>query len=496
MKKVILFFLLFVSYFFPQQTPLEINKYEKLTSYDELAEFIYQLDESSQLLKVDSIGKSVESRNLYALKFSNSVFGKDTSKIKVLIFAQQHGNEQSGKEGALMLAKELSRPGNKSLFEKIDLALIPQMNPDGSEINVRFNANGMDLNRNHLILTEPEVTALHKLFDEYLFEATMDVHEYYPYTEDYLQYGYIKYFDEQIGTLTNPNVSEKIRNFSNEEYLPFIETFLNEAAFSFHNYIPGGPPELNYIRYSTYDINDGRQSLGIQNSFSFIQEGKNGRDSIDNIQRRTKGQCRGMLGFLGFIYNNKDRIKTLIKEDRNNLMSGELSDSVAIQMEHVSNGEKLIVSLRSLFSNTDSLITVTDFRPVVKSIHDVDRPLGYLIPKSLTELYDWAIRQNLTITPFLLTPDISVQEYFISSIDSIDFEGDTVVNPNVELREVVEKIMEEEYYFIPTNQIKNNLIITALEPKSILGLVTYKEYAHLLKEDEYFPVLRVVNRNK
>src|SRR5512139_858119 len=221
MKKIFLLFLFSVSYLLPQQTPLEKNNYQKLTSYEELTNYIYQLDDKTDFLDVDIIGESVEGRNLYSLKFSKSEFGKDTSKIKVLIFAQQHGNEQSGKEGALILARELLRPENEDLFDIIDLVLIPQMNPDGSEINVRFNANGMDLNRNHLILTEPETIAMHKLFDEYLFEATMDVHEYYPYTEDYLQYGYIKYFDEQIGTTTNPNVSERIRNFSNAEYLPF-----------------------------------------------------------------------------------------------------------------------------------------------------------------------------------------------------------------------------------------------------------------------------------
>jgi hypothetical protein len=495
MKKISII-LLVVLPIIAQQTPLEKNKYQKLTSYEELTNYIYQLDDKTDFLNVDIIGESVEGRNLYALKFSKSEFGEDTSKIKVLIFAQQHGNEQSGKEGVLILARELLNPESEYLFDKIDLVLIPQMNPDGSEINVRFNANGMDLNRNHLILTEPEVIAMHKLFDEYLFEATMDIHEYYPYTEDYLQYGYLKYFDEQIGTLTNPNVSEKIRNFSNEEYLPFIETFLNEKDFSFHNYIPGGPPEVNYIRYSTYDINDGRQSLGIQNAFSFIQEGKNGEDSIDNIQRRANGQCRGMMGFLGFIYSNNDRIKALVKEERNKLILGEVNDSVAIQMEHVSNGEKLIVSLRSLFSNTDSLITVTDFRPVVKSIWDVERPVGYLIPKNNNELYDWALRQNLVVTDFNFTQDQIIREYFVSSIDSIDFERDTVVNPNVELGDVVEKIIEKDYYFIPTNQLKSNLIVTALEPKSILGLVTYKQYAHLLRANEYFPVLRVVNQNK
>lgn len=490
--KYFLFCIFSVTTLFAQQTPLEKNNYQKLTSYEELTVYVHQLDNLSDILKVEIIGQSVEGRNLYALKFSNSEFGKDTSKIKILIFAQQHGDEQSGKEGALILARELLKPELENLFEKVDLTLIPQMNPDGSEINIRHNSNGMDLNRNHLILTEPEVIALHKLFDKYLFEATMDVHEYYPYTEEYLQYGYIKYFDEQIGTLTNPNVSERIRSFSNDEYLPFIKSYLNERKFSFHNYIPGGPPEKYLIRYSTYDINDGRQSFGIQNSFSFIQEGKNGKDSLDNINRRANGQALGMMGFLEFLSQNKNRIKSFVNTERSKLIFGDISDSVAIQMEHVGNGNKLTVPLRSIYTDTDSLITVTDFRPVVKSIYDVERPIGYLIPKNLTELYDWALRQNLIISPFKFTADQSTQEYYVSEIDSIDFEGDIVVNPVVELREV--KINPDDYYFIPTNQLKNNMIVTALEPKSILGLVTYKQYAHLLKAGEYFPVLRVVSK--
>jgi hypothetical protein len=41
--------------------------------------------------------------------------------------------------------------------------------------------------------------------------------------------------------------------------------------------------------------------------------------------------------------------------------------------------------------------------------------------------------------------------------------------------------------------LKGNLIVLALEPKSMLGLVTYKNFAGLLKKGDKFPVLRVVN---
>ena len=92
--------------------------------------------------------------------------------------------------------------------------------------------------------------------------------------------------------------------------------------------------------------------------------------------------------------------------------------------------------------------------------------------------------------------DFKIEQYFISEIDSIDFERDIIVNPVIELRDVQGKTNLQDYYFISTNQLKSNLIVIALEPKSELGLVTYKNYEHLLKVGEYFPVLRVVNKSE
>ena len=91
-------FLVLPVFCFSQQpnAPLKVNDYKKLTSYEELTIFVHELDAKSDLLKVEKIGNSVKWRDLYALTFSTTEFGKDTSKIKVLVFAQQHGNEQSG----------------------------------------------------------------------------------------------------------------------------------------------------------------------------------------------------------------------------------------------------------------------------------------------------------------------------------------------------------------------------------------------------------------
>ena len=492
---IVLFLLLFLPCILHSQDsipPLIQNRYAKVTSYEELSAYVRRLDKNSDLLTVEVIGQSVKGRDLYALKFSSSRFGTDKSKIKVLIFAQQHGNEQSGKEGALLLAQNLLKPGNSYLFNKIDLAVIPQMNPDGSEVNERRNAHGVDLNRNHLILTEPETIALHMFFDKYLFDVTADVHEYSPYSEEWIKYGYRKNFNETVGATTNPNVAKEIRKLSNEEYIPFILRYFSEHQFSSFIYCPGGPPGLAYVRHSTFDINDGRQSFGIQNTFSFIQEGMNGKDDlIDNLKQRAEGQMTGMRGLLEYVYLNKDIIKSLVAAGRKNLTRPVKNEQVSIQSEHTGNGQKLKLPLLSYYSGHDTVVTVNDYRPVVKSISDVGKPIGYLIPKQLTILVDWAKRHSLDLSVYQKKGNERIGQYFINGIDSIDFEGDMTVNPGVTEKEYQGTFSGNDYYFISTAQLKGNMIVLALEPKSELGLVTYKAFSDLLKTGQAFPILRV-----
>ena len=482
---------------FAQQIPIPIDKnnFAKVTSYQELTDFVQQLDKSSGLLDVETIGLSVQDRNLYALKFSSSIFGKDKSKLKVLFLAQQHGNEQSGKEGALLLAQSLLKPENKYLFDNIDIAIIPQMNPDGSEINQRRNGNTADLNRNHLLLAEPETRALHLFFDKHLFEVTMDIHEYSPYSEDWEKYGYRKNSDVTLGITTNPNVSEKIRDFSKNEVFPYWLNFLKNSKFSSFVYCPGGPPEVDYIRHSTFDINDGRQSFGIQNTLSFIQEGMNGTDTfVENLKHRAQGQMTGMRGVLEFVYLHSKQIQKMISSERKNLVSGKSNTNVSIQSEHVANGQKLSLPLYSYSTKKDTVVIVNDYRPVVKSLFDLQKPEGYLIPKQQKELIEWAGLHALSTAEFNDRKDIKIEQYYIKSIDSIDFERDIIINPIVETKEFQGKIVSADYIFIPTAQLKGNLLVLAVEPKSELGLVTYKQHSHLLKVGQKYPVLRVVKK--
>ena len=84
----------------------------------------------------------------------------------------------------------------------------------------------------------------------------------------------------------------------------------------------------------------------------------------------------------------------------------------------------------------------------------------------------------------------------INSIDSIDFEGDITVDPMITLKEPVKLPSDRDFIFIPTAQLKGNMIVLALEPKSMLGLATYEKYSHLIISGKPFPVFRVIESKK
>jgi len=486
-------FLLFTSVIFAQKikTPLEKSDFKNITTHAQLLDFITSLPKTSVPFIKETIAVSVKGKEIPVLKFSTGEFGKDERKLKVLLFAQQHGDEPSGKEGALMLIRDIVSGEFNSILEKMDIAIVPMMNPDGNDVNKRRNGNGADLNRDHLLLLQPENQGLQNFFNHYLFDVSMDVHEYSPYSQSWLDYGYLKNSDVTAGRLTNINTPEAIRNFSEKEYLPFLSNFIKNAGFSYAEYTPGGPPELEYIRHSTYDINDGRQEFGSLGTLSFIQEGKNGIDSIENIKTRSLSQKAGMTAYLKFMFDNVDKIKVMVRTERNKIIEGS-PDKVAIQMIHVKDGRKLEMHLFSTKTGKDTVVIVNDYRPVVKSIFDVEKPEGYLISVEDKELVNWANRHKFTTIKYSPAKTDKIEEYTIQKIDSIDFEGDIVINPVTITGTLSPLELKKEYLLIPTRQLAGNVIVQALEPKSIIGLATYKHFEYLVKSGAKYPVLRLV----
>jgi len=80
----------------------------------------------------------------------------------IWLIGQQHGKRPAGGEAMLVLAAALSYGELASLLDRLSIVIVPRANPDGAAADRRVLASGVDLNRDHLLLSQPETRPLHR----------------------------------------------------------------------------------------------------------------------------------------------------------------------------------------------------------------------------------------------------------------------------------------------------------------------------------------------
>lgn len=122
-------------------------------TFSEITSFLKDLAAKyPHIMKLESIGKSVEGRELWVVKISDNV-AVDELEPEFKYISSMHGDEITGRELSQFLIKDLLEAYGKNeritkLINNTELYIMPSMNPDGSKRRQRSNANGVDLNRN------------------------------------------------------------------------------------------------------------------------------------------------------------------------------------------------------------------------------------------------------------------------------------------------------------------------------------------------------------
>ena len=92
----------------------------------------------------ETIGRSEQGRPIRALRV-----GSPRARVKLLVVGTIHGDEQAGRAVVARL-RRAHPPRGTALW------LVDSANPDGMEQNTRWNANGVDLNRNFPYRWQPQ----------------------------------------------------------------------------------------------------------------------------------------------------------------------------------------------------------------------------------------------------------------------------------------------------------------------------------------------------
>ncbi|MEE1963361.1 M14 metallopeptidase family protein [Allomuricauda taeanensis] len=119
-----------------------------------------------------AFGNSVDGKTLYAFKIGSG-------HRKVLMWSQMHGNESTTTKAVWDMVNYLQSDDSlaEHILENCTLMIVPMLNPDGAKAYTRVNRNGVDLNRDAKMLTQPESKALRQLFEEFQPHYCFNLHD-------------------------------------------------------------------------------------------------------------------------------------------------------------------------------------------------------------------------------------------------------------------------------------------------------------------------------
>lgn len=120
------------------------------------------LDKASQKLRVAVVGYSVNNLPIHTITFGSG-------PKKILMWSQMHGNESTTTKAVFDFLNVILNLADAvvPILKECTICVIPMLNPDGAKSYTRFNAEGVDLNRDAQKLCQPESNVLFKVFKSF-----------------------------------------------------------------------------------------------------------------------------------------------------------------------------------------------------------------------------------------------------------------------------------------------------------------------------------------
>lgn len=249
----------------PADLPEDHRTLAKTTSYAAMESFLATVDGKGPV-SVSVEGKTVKGRSLYLVHAAR----RADAPFRILFYAQQHGDELSGKDALLYLIRDLARDPS-TLPADVDLWVMPMVNPDGGEAGTRRNGAGADLNRDHVTLLQPETQALHRVARRVRPHLAVDSHEFGRDSEEWRKKGWEKWADITMDGLNNPHFDPE-RIAAARRWVDESAAVEAKAGHNFLRYWVGGAPPDDEQRHSAPDTDGGLNGIGAYGGLSFIIE--------------------------------------------------------------------------------------------------------------------------------------------------------------------------------------------------------------------------------
>jgi predicted deacylase len=242
-------------------------------SHAEVLAFLDELARQSPNVRVERLGMSQQGREMPLVLLADQ--GRfDPSRPTVMVIGQQHGNEPAGGEAVLALAQQFAGGPNAALLQKVNLVLVPRGNPDGAERFTRVTANGIDVNRDHLLLRTPEARLLAAATLRFRPQVVLDLHEFTVGGRWIDKFGAVMKYDGLLQPATVGNLDAAIAASAQRDYVDAVQAAFTQAGLQGFKYHTTGGGKAGDLTVSMGGVqpDTGRNVSALRQAVSLLLE--------------------------------------------------------------------------------------------------------------------------------------------------------------------------------------------------------------------------------
>ena len=279
-------------------TRAERTDYLETSRHADVAEFLENVVRMDDRMSLTTFGFTNEARAISMVVVAEGMPDRSPAAIresgKLVLYLQGniHGGEVEGKEALQILLREIAAGRHASWFDDMILLVAPLYNADGNDavglnnrpgqngpaggMGQRPNAQGLDLNRDHMKLNSPEARSVARLIGDYAPHLTMDLH-----TTNGTDHAYYVTYSPPLHPNTDPAIILLLR----DRLLPDVtETIRDEHGMDFYYYgnagggggrgAPGAGGQAPLPRWATFDSRPrfNNNYLGLRNRVAILSE--------------------------------------------------------------------------------------------------------------------------------------------------------------------------------------------------------------------------------
>ena len=427
-------------------------------------------------MRRDLIGHSEEGRPIWVL-----FPGAEAAPLRILMMARQHGDEHRAQQAVQRYTR--AGPSEVDSPVPVAVAVIPEVNPDGTARRTRTNARRVDLNRDHLRLASAETQTLHRFVRSWRPHLVVDVHGYPPRRGHLLARQLIYCHDVFLDVPTHPAAQHPALGQDGTRLLQPILSALDAAGYRSARYTR--VTERGRVRHSTPDVVDARNGLALRYRLpTVLVEGR--RWSRGDPPAAKAHVLVGMERALSLIVRWAQENAALLTDASRR----PANESVPVRCVY-----RRVPSPCTLeFANADSgqigaVALPGPFTPQLEARWRVNLPRAYAVPRTLHALLEVLGRHGFALETSARNR-IGIERYWIEGLKPPK-------RPNGSPRKLSLRVDAEDrplndYVLVPVTTDSGAALAVFLEPASKYGLARFPEMSLPLTPRSAYPVLRVL----